>query len=91
MTGEMEPFISIQHRRDFDIVGFVERHLPGAVRYAEREQARIERSRRINIQRMRDRGTCFVGHSLTLPRIPINSLGTAPCGYCTSARAEEPA
>lgn len=62
--------------------------LNGAIEHAERERIDLERVRAINVQRMIDRGTCFVGHALDLPEIPMNWNGKHPCGYCSSARAE---
>jgi len=70
-----------------DIVGFVKHHLPGAIEFANTERAALEKARAVNLQVMIDRGTCFAGHSLDLPEVPINSLGTHSCGYCTNARA----
>jgi hypothetical protein len=68
-----------------DIVGFVERHLPDAIAFAEQEIERTNQAREQNLRRAVERGVCAVGHDLNQPT-PINSLGTAPCGYCESAK-----
>lgn len=62
----------------------------GALAFAERDIAATEAARERNLAAAIARGTCAVGHDLTLPEIPINSLGTHPCGYCTNAREAMP-
>lgn len=69
----------------FDIVRWVEAALPAAIKFADAEQLRVDMARKYHIERTIERGTCPVGHTLDPDNIPINSLGTAQCGYCTNA------
>jgi hypothetical protein len=69
-----------------DVIDWTERVMAEAIDFAEREIAAIEQARAYHLAEAVKRGTCAVGHRLDLPDIPINSLGTAPCGYCTNTR-----
>lgn len=69
-----------------DVVTWTERVLERAIEFAARERAEIDRARAYHLARAIERGTCAVGHDLTLVEIPKNWKGTHPCGYCTSAR-----
>jgi hypothetical protein len=60
-----------------NIVGFVAYHLPKAIEFAEREDARIKASAAYWRGVYVARGYCPVGHGLDDPS----------CGYCINARA----
>lgn len=77
-----------------DIVGFVKRHLPAAIEYAEREHLITRRSRRYHLDRAVERGICAVGHIIPVliaGRVTSVDFALAArpadpsCGYCQSA------
>ncbi len=73
-----------------DPFSFVEHNMPEAIRFAEREQRKLEEARAANLQVMLDRGRCFAGHDFRAPGpVARHEHNNAECGYCLSARAAE--
>ena len=71
-----------------DLLDWTKRVLDEAIAFAKQEAAEIERARAYHLALAIKRGTCAIGHDLTLAEVPKNWNGQHPCGYCTSARGD---